>query len=119
MERITAITLKNDIFITEEEHRAILEHTSARHYCRKGLLNEIEITPEAVYAFWQGRPIHCHHRAGKYASTQELMDSLAYYDLDSSELIILAGNIHGEYHSNWRHPPIQEDLLVNGRNDNT
>ena len=116
MQEITDKFINEELYITADEHQQILNHTNAKAYCRAGLLNDIEIHPDAVYAFWQGRPIHCHHRNGKYASVEQLMADDAYFDLDASELIILPAPEHCEVH----HSPdnIAEDLILNGRHPN-
>lgn len=109
---ITDKFITEDLYITKEEHEDILKHTGAALYCRKDLLNEIEITPDAVCAYWQGLSIHCHHRNGKYASVEQLIKDDAYYDIDASELVILPGNEHSEVHQAPNR--IADDIIKNG-----
>lgn len=109
---ITDKFITEDIYITKEEHADILKHTNAALYCRKDLLNEIEITPDAVCAYWQGLSIHCHHRNGKYASVKQLIKDNAYYDIDASELVILPGYEHNEVHQAPNR--IADDIIENG-----
>lgn len=109
---ITDKFITEDLYITKEEHEDLLKHTGAALYCRKDLLNDIEITPDAVCAYWQGLPIHCHHRNEKYVSVEQLIDDDAYYDLDASELVILPGNEHSEVHQAPNR--IAEEIIENG-----
>lgn len=78
-----------DLYLTKEEHEAIIKQSGALLYCKPSLVNEIEITSDAICSFWQGKQVICHHRNKKYCSTEQLIKDNAFYNLDSSELIIL------------------------------
>lgn len=111
IENITDLIV-GDLYLSAEEHRDLLTHTGASMYCRKGLLNEIEITEDAICAYWRNKPIHCHHRNWKFAPKSQLILEDAYYDVDASELIILPGPEHSEVHRNPEN--IAEDVILNG-----